>query len=55
MNRELLNEPVLRLRAELRGKRIVLCLYTVGLPTHFRSIQILRREVESFTWQKLRR
>jgi hypothetical protein len=49
-----LNEPVLRLRAEIRGKRIVLSLYTVGLPTRYRSTQILRRELESFAWRKLR-
>jgi hypothetical protein len=51
----LLHQPALRLRAELRGRRIRLALFTVGLPTQYRSDQVLRRHPEDFTYRRLRR
>jgi hypothetical protein len=51
----LIDQPPLRLRAELRGRRIRLALFTVGLPTQYRSDQVLRRHPEDFTYRRLRR
>jgi hypothetical protein len=50
-----LDRPVLRMRAELRGSRTRLILWTVGLPTQYRSDLFVHRGPKDFRWRRLPR
>jgi hypothetical protein len=46
--------PILRMRAELRGRRVRVLIYSVGLRPQYRSDQVLQRHIEDFRWRKLK-